>query len=78
MRSRPAAVQDSRIFRFDSDDLDVRLMAFQALGRTGDGAARADGRNEDVYLSVRIAPDFFSRRLPMDGRIGRIVELLGE
>lgn len=45
---------------------------FVTLSRAGNGAACPDGRNEDIDLAVRIVPDFFGRRRPVNGRIGRL------
>ena len=67
---------DRRILRLNRDGLERRLLRLDDFHAAGDGAARADGRDQDVHLAVRVVPDFLRRGLLVDFRIGRIFKLL--
>ena len=45
-------------------------------GDAGDGAAGADAGDQDIHLAVGVIPDFRAGGLFVDGRIGRVFELL--
>ena len=69
--------QDRRGGRLDGDHLDPGLALLQDVADAGDGAAGADAGHEDVDLAVGVGPDLLGRGPLVDGRIGRVLELLG-
>ena len=67
--------QDRATFRLDCHHLQARLARLQQPATACKCAARADAGQHGVDCAIRICPDLFSRRLLVDFRIGRIVEL---
>ena len=76
--TRTGLGNDGGILRFDRDRLKGLFPAFDHFRDAGDRSARADGGDEDIHLAIRIRPDFLRGGLAVDGRIGRILELLGD
>jgi hypothetical protein len=76
MRPLDAARQHRRGIGFNGDHLHRRLPGLEDLADAGDRAAGADAGDEDVDLPIGIAPDLLGGCAAMDGRIGRILELL--
>src|SRR5439155_23879311 len=68
---------DGRILRLDSNRLERWFAGLDNLVTASDGSTRTDCGNQDVHLAIGVSPDFFGRRFPMNFRIGRILELLG-
>ena len=71
-----AARQDRARFGFDGDHLEAGQARLQRLADAGDRAAGADAGDEDIELAPGVAPDLLGRGAYMDGRIGRVLELL--
>src|SRR6516162_4008913 len=65
-----------RIFGLDRNRLERRVPFLDDFRNAGDRTPRTDCRNEDIDFSIRVRPDLFRRRLLMDDRICRVVELL--
>lgn len=45
-------------------------------GNAGDGAAGTDTGDQDIHLALRVMPDFRAGSLFVNGRVGRVFELL--
>src|ERR1700731_1078430 len=71
-----AARQDGARSGFDGDDLESGQARLQRLADAGDRATGADAGDEDIQLAAGVAPDLLGRGAYMDGRIGRVLELL--
>ncbi len=71
-----AARQHRGLSRLDGDDLTRRFPGFEHFADAGDGAAGAHTRHQDIHFTVGVIPDFQRRRLAVNLRIGRILELL--
>jgi len=76
MGSRLAAGKDGGAFRLHGNGLETLLALFDDLGNPRNRPPRADAGDEDIHPAVRIVPDLFRRRFPMDLWIGRVLELL--
>ena len=76
MRAFFAARKDWRGIWFNCDDLEVRVLLFEHFPNACDRAAGAYTGDQDIYLTVGIAPDFFCRGVAVNFRIGRVFELL--
>ena len=64
------------VFRFNGDGYQAGFALLQYFTAAGNRTAGSDAGDENVDLTVGIAPDFFGSRHPMDFRIGRVAELL--
>ncbi len=71
------AGQHRRRGRFHGHELHRGLAFLDDLGHTGDSAAGADSGHEDVDLPVGVAPDLLRGGFAVNGRVGRVFELLG-
>ena len=71
------ALQHLRLDGHHRNHFDFRITLLEHLTDAGHRAAGSDACYNGVDFSAGVAPDFFSRRLAVDLRIGRIVELLG-
>ena len=71
-------IEDRRIDRFHRHHANGRIVFLQRLTYTGDGAASAHARDQNVHFAGRVPPDFLGGGATMDGRIGRILKLLGD
>ena len=71
---------DDRAFlRLDGDGDDfLALRVLDVARHAGDGAAGADAGDEHVDGAIGVVPDFGAGGLLVDGRIGGILELLGQ
>src|SRR5690625_3961642 len=78
VRSGFPAVEDGGFRRFDGNDLYVGLAFLEYLAHTGDGAAGADSRDDDVDRAVRVPPDLLRGGLAVDLRVRFVRELPGE
>ncbi|MPM98441.1 hypothetical protein SDC9_145627 [bioreactor metagenome] len=76
MRTFLPTGQHRRGIGLDGDDLDARLAGLQHFADTGHRAAGTDAGDEDIDLAVGVAPDFLRRRVAVDFRVGRVLELL--
>ena len=70
--------QDGRGVGLDRDDLHLGTALLEHLAHAGDGAARAHARDDDVDLAVGVGPDLLGGGAPVDGRVGGVLELLGD
>jgi len=77
MGARFAAGQHGGVLGLDRHDFQVLVLFLQDLAAAGEGPARADTRDQHINLAVRIDPNLLGRGLPVDLRIGRVLELLG-
>ena len=66
-----------RILGLDGNRFEGRFARLNHLVTAGDGSPCADCGNQDIHPAVGVRPDFFGGGLAMDGRIGRVLELLG-
>ena len=71
-----ATRQDRTAFGLDRNHLEIRLPRFQNFGNPGQRPAGADTADQNIGLTVGVAPDFLSRRRPVNRRIGQVLELL--
>src|SRR5690625_256605 len=78
VRSGFSAVEDGGFRRLDGNDLDIGLTFLEYLAHTGDGAAGADSRDDDVDRAVRVPPDLLRGGLAVDLRVRFVRELPGE
>jgi hypothetical protein len=74
--SRAGLGNDGGILRLDRNGLKALFPIFDHFRHAGDCSARANGRDEDIHFPIRIRPDFLGGGFAMDGRVGRILELL--
>ena len=52
------------------------FLRLDVVGHAGDGAARAHAGDENVHLAVGVVPDLGAGGGQVNGRVGRVVELL--
>src|SRR4029077_16826698 len=76
VRREPTAFEHLRFDRHYGDNLDLRVSLLQHLPDTAHGATGTHSGDDRVDLAAAVAPDLFGRRLAMDLRIRRIIELL--
>ena len=77
-RHAVARLSDDRgVFRLDGDGLEGFLAELDDFADARDRAARADGGHKNIRFAFGVGPDFLGSSLPVDFRIGGIVELLG-
>lgn len=76
VRAGAATRQHCALRRLNCHDLEVFLDALQVLTTSRDGAARADPRNQDINLPLRVTEDLWAGSETVDGSVGRVFELL--
>ena len=75
MRARLAAGKNRGGGRLHRNNLNIGVLRLEVRAYTGERAARADARNENIDLAVRVCPDFRAGRLQMYRRVCRVREL---
>jgi hypothetical protein len=73
-----AAGEHRRAAGLDRDDPQLRVALLQVLAHPGDRAAGADAGDEHVDPTVERRPDLRSGGAPVDLRVGRVGELVGQ
>jgi hypothetical protein len=64
-------------FWFDGDGGEGRFVVAERAGDAGDGAAGADGGDEDVDVAAGIVPDFLGGGFFVDGGVGGLLNCWG-
>lgn len=71
------AGEDRGSGRFDSDDLDRGVLAFEEATDAGDQAASADASDEGIQAAFGLLPDLDGGGFFVDGGIGGVCKLRG-